>query len=217
MGAGVGWVRRWWERRKDERWRARQRARQRRDEALEARDRARERRDRLREEARREALAREDLLEYERSRWRREYGMEESPHGETEEEDRRGVRKEEGSHRLTGWESWILAEADRLRLDLARALASDELPRGSSRIVGEVSRALHDVALSVQRPTLRRRIIDGWTGARFEAALAALHRARKGLLWIQPTSAVLARVPDLRASMKARLPVTDPRLMSSRA
>jgi hypothetical protein len=106
----------------------------------------------------------------------------------------------------------VEGEAARLHLERARISASDEVDRPSwQQIVEEVDRALMDVSRIAQRPYLLRRPVDAWTGARFEAALAALHRAREGLLLIQPTSAVLARIPDLRAGVKARLPVTDPR------
>jgi hypothetical protein len=63
-------------------------------------------------------------------------------------------------------------------------------------------------------PTLWARLVELWNGADVEAARAALHRAREALLLVQPSDAVLAQLPTLRAALQARLRVTDPRRQS---
>lgn len=63
-------------------------------------------------------------------------------------------------------------------------------------------------------PTLWARLVELWNGADVEAARAALHRAREALLLVQPSDAVLAQLPTLRAAVHARLRVTDPRCQS---
>jgi hypothetical protein len=65
-----------------------------------------------------------------------------------------------------------------------------------------------------QPPTWRARLVELWNGAHVEAARAALHRAREALLLVQPSDAVLAQLPTLRAALHARLRVTDPRRQS---
>jgi hypothetical protein len=63
-------------------------------------------------------------------------------------------------------------------------------------------------------PTHWARLVELWNGADVEAARAALHRAREALLLVQPSNAVLAQLPTLRAALHERLRVTDPRRQS---
>jgi hypothetical protein len=106
------------------------------------------------------------------------------------------------------WQAWIIGKAEGLRQDLANArtrASETDLP-----LIELISADL-DRAQASSRLKRWRRLADTWSGSSFETALAGLHRADEGLVLVQPSSAVLARYPDLRAAVKARLSVSDPR------
>jgi hypothetical protein len=122
------------------------------------------------------------------------------------------MHKDPAPSRPIGWRAGVEGEVHRLRLEMARVQVPTDDDRVTSAILDEIALALKNAEFIVQeQPTRWQRLGDAWAGTRFEAAVAELHRAREGLLLILPSSAVLARIPDLRAGVKVRLPVTDPR------
>jgi hypothetical protein len=78
------------------------------------------------------------------------------------------------------------------------------------RIQNDLSLAL-EITRSETSQGFLGRLRELWTGSGFEQALAAVNRASETLLLVQPASAVLARLPDLRAGVKDHLRVMDPR------
>src|SRR5262249_27359511 len=110
-----------------------------------------------------------------------------------------------------GWRGGVEEEARRLGRGAARAPGAGTASvrgggHGRTREPGTAgvkgrSAAIHDEVASAVSEALRiarerprnpwRRLVDAWTGARFEAALGALHRAREGLVLTQSDAAVI--------------------------
>jgi len=115
---------------------------------------------------------------------------------------------------------------DEIRWQLLRARCIARNRREPERRELTPSRELMDAGLPLtaqegavqmppeQPPTGWARLVELWNGADVESARAALHRAREALLLVQPSDAVLAQLPTLRAAVQARLRVTDPRRQS---
>jgi hypothetical protein len=110
------------------------------------------------------------------------------------------------------WRYLIEQRATALELSLARVDYESDSIANTEEVATELRQYIRKARrIATTRRTWVRRIADSWTGSQFELASSLLDRVSEGLLLVQPSSAVAAQLPNLRAGLKARLRVTDPR------
>lgn len=117
---------------------------------------------------------------------------------------------------VASWKSIVLSRVERLRVELRVA---QDLGRGHqlTDVSEEIGHLLEAAERHASRPGLRRAVLNWLTGADIEQAWRALHQAEELLFLVEDDSTVRAKVPELEAAVRSRLPSDDPRASSSLA